>query len=257
MWAHLGLISPRGAGRLHACLACRFTPSRGAQGRRGRDGAGQRAARSLRVSTSGTARGAFVQSSKNGVGPPSPRTHQPSMLEARRAKTPSDGGPGAFGGSGPAAERWTQHRVSGTTVGLVVHEGMNHADDREAQPGGGIGNRGPAAIGVPAQDLVGEAQAPHGLRACGELHASGRHLEDVRSASRVEHVRSLEETREHLAVPAIANEAEAAGRGDVARDAAHAAAPATKREVQGHALHRTERLRGRGVGYRFYGHVKP
>ena len=51
------------------------------------------------------ARGAFVQSSKKGVGRPSPRTHQPSILDARRVKTASDGGPGAFGGSGPAAER--------------------------------------------------------------------------------------------------------------------------------------------------------
>src|SRR2546430_13070351 len=64
----------------------------------------QRAVRSLRVRTPGTARGAFVRSSKNGVGRPSPRTHQPSILDARQAKTPSDGGPGAFGGGGPTAE---------------------------------------------------------------------------------------------------------------------------------------------------------
>jgi hypothetical protein len=108
---------------------------------------------------------------------------------------------------------------------------MNHADDREVRPGGGVGNRGPATIGVPAQNFVGEAQAPHGVRARDERHAPGRHLEDVRSAGRIEHVRPLEETRERLAVLAVADEAEAGGWGDVACDAAHAAAPAPKREV--------------------------
>src|SRR6516162_226249 len=130
-----------------------------------------------------------------------------------------------------AAERRTQHLIPGTTVGLVIHEGMNYADDREARPGGGVRNRGPATIAVPAQNLVGEAQTPHGVRAGGELHAPGRHLEDVRSAGRVEHVGPLEETRERLAVLAVADDAEAGGRGDVTRDAAHAAAPAPKREV--------------------------
>jgi hypothetical protein len=42
----------------------------------------QRAARSLGVSTRGTARGAFVRSSKNGVGRLSPRTHQPRIFDA-------------------------------------------------------------------------------------------------------------------------------------------------------------------------------
>ena len=108
-----------------------------------------------------------------------------------------------------------------STVGLMVHEGMNQRDNREARPGGGVANRGPATIGVPAQHLVGEAQAPHGVRARGELHAPGRHLEDVRSAGRVEHVRPLEETRERLAVLAVADEAEAGGGRDIVRDAAH------------------------------------
>jgi hypothetical protein len=63
----------------------------------------------------------------------------------------------------------------------------------------------------------------------------GRHVEDVRSACRVEHVRPIEETRERLAVPAVADEAEAAGCGNVACDTARAAAPAPKRKVQGHA----------------------
>jgi len=42
---------------------------------------------------------------QNGVGLPSPRNHQPKILDARRTKTPSDGDAGAFGGSGPMAER--------------------------------------------------------------------------------------------------------------------------------------------------------
>src|SRR5207245_11128738 len=58
----------------------------------------QRAARSLCVSTRGTARGAFVRSSKNGVGRPSPRTHQRSIIDVRRPNYPSAGGPGGFGG---------------------------------------------------------------------------------------------------------------------------------------------------------------
>src|SRR6202011_454215 len=114
------------------------------------------------------------------------------------------------------AEGRTEHLVSGTTVGPVVHEGMNHADDRETRPRGGVGNRRPATFGVPAQDLAGEAQASHGVRARGELHAPGRHVEDVRSACGVEHVRPIEETRERPAVLAVADEAEAAGWGDVA-----------------------------------------
>jgi len=65
--------------------------------------------------------------------------------------------------------------------------------------------------------------------------APGRHVEDVRSACAVEHIGPIEETRERLAIPAVADEAEAAGWGDVACDAAHAAAPAPKRKVQGHA----------------------
>jgi hypothetical protein len=62
--------------------------------------------------------------------------------------------------------------------------------------------------------------------------------------------------RERLAVLAVADEAEAGGRRDAARDAAHAAAPAPKREVQGHALRRTEQSRRRDVRFRFHEHVK-
>ncbi len=67
--------------------------------------AAQRAARSLRVSTCGTEHGAFVLTSKNGLGRASPRIHQPSIFDARRTKTRSNGGAGAIGGSGPTAER--------------------------------------------------------------------------------------------------------------------------------------------------------
>ena len=61
-----------------------------------------------------------------------------------------------------------------------------------------------------------------------------RHVEDVRSARGVQHVRPIEETRERLAITAVANEAQTARWGDVACDAAHAAAPTPKRKVQGH-----------------------
>ena len=64
----------------------------------------QSAARSLRVSTRGTAHGAFLRSSKSGDGRPSPSTHQANIFDARRAKIPSDGGAGGFDGSGPTAE---------------------------------------------------------------------------------------------------------------------------------------------------------
>jgi hypothetical protein len=60
----------------------------------------------------------------------------------------------------------------------------------------------------------------------------GRHLEDVRSARRVQHVRSVEKTRERLTVFAVTEEAEAVGWRDMARNSAHVAAPAPKREVQ-------------------------
>src|SRR5207244_3557762 len=99
---------------------------------------------------------------------------------------------------------------------------------------------GAAAIGVPAEDLAGEAQATHRVRAGGQRHAARWHLEDVRGACCVEHVRPLEEARESLAVLAVADEAEAGRRGNVARDALHTAAPAAKREI----------LRGRTHGTR-------
>ncbi len=68
---------------------------------------------------------------------------------------------------------------------------------------------------VPAQDLVGEAQASHGFGACGELHATDWHMEYVRSARGVEHIDSIEEARERLTVSAVADEPEAGGRGHI------------------------------------------
>jgi len=91
---------------------------------------------------------------------------------------------------------------------------------------------------VPAVDSpVAEAQASHGVHAGGEVHAPWRHLEDVRAAGCVEHVRPLEEARECLAILAVAEDSAAGGRRNRARDAAHVAAPAPKREVQRQACH--------------------
>jgi hypothetical protein len=81
-------------------------------------------------------------------------------------------------------------------VRLVVHKTVNHSDQRDARAGD-VADRGPATIGVPAVDSpVAEAQASHGVHAGGEVHAPWRHLEDVRAAGCVEHVRPLEEARE-------------------------------------------------------------
>ena len=107
---------------------------------------------------------------------------------------------------------------------------MNEADNREARAGS-IADRGSATISVPAEDLAGEAQAAHSVRARCKPHAARWHLEDVCPGRCVEHVRPLEEARERLAVLAVAEEAEAGVRRNFARDAAHAAAPAAKREV--------------------------
>ena len=137
-----------------------------------------------------------------------------------------------------AAERRAEHLVPGTTVSLGDHERMNHRDQGETRAGGGVANRGPTAIGVPAEDaVVGKAEAPHFVRTLCEFHAPRRHLEDVRSARGIEHVRPLQETRERLAILTVADEAEAAGRRDLARKAAYVAAPAAKREVQWQACH--------------------
>jgi hypothetical protein len=132
-----------------------------------------------------------------------------------------------------AAKGQAEHSISGMAVSLVAHERMYEADNRKSRPGS-IANWGPTTIGVPAEDLAGETQASHRVRASGKLHATRWHLENVRSACCVEHVRPLQEARERLAILAIANEAEASGRRNPARDAVHVAAPAPKREVEGH-----------------------
>jgi len=110
-------------------------------------------------------------------------------------------------------------------VRLVVHETVNHSDQRDARPGG-VADRGQATIGVPAVDSpVAQAQASHGVRARGELHVRWRHLEDVRATGCVEHVRPLEEARERLAILAVAEDSAAApGRRNPTRDATHVAA---------------------------------
>jgi len=108
---------------------------------------------------------------------------------------------------------------------------MNEADNREARAGRSIADRSSATISVPAEDLTGEAHAAHSVRACGKPHAARWHLENVCSARCVERIRPLKESRERLAVLAVADEAEAGVRRNFARDATHAAAPAAKREV--------------------------
>jgi hypothetical protein len=195
------------------------------------------------------ARGAPVRSSKNGVGRASPLTHQPSIFDVRQPKTRSDGGGGAFSGSSPTAERSKMRQSGAPSTSfrerLSASCSMNEwitATTGKCGPAG-IADRGPATRAVPAQDRAGEAEAPHGVRARGELHARGWHLDVVRPAGRVEHVHTPEETGEHLAVLAVADESEAGGRGNAAGDAAHAAASAPKWEVQGHVLLRTEHCR--------------
>jgi len=114
---------------------------------------------------------------------------------------------------------------------------MNECNDREARSGSGVGDRSPAAISVPAKDRAGEAQAAHGIRPHRQFHAPCRHLENICAAGGVEHVGPIEKARERLAVGAVADEAEAGRRRDVARDAAQMSASAAKRKVQQHVRH--------------------
>src|SRR5262249_45839263 len=96
-----------------------------------------------------------------------------------------------------------KHLISGSAIGIDADERMNDANNREARAGG-VADRRPATVGVPAEDLAGEVQTAHGVRARGKVHATRWHLEDVCSARSIEHVRALEETRERLAVLAVA-----------------------------------------------------
>src|SRR5262249_12594870 len=66
--------------------------------------ASERAARSLAVSTCGSAGGNWVRWSKNGDGRWRPRMRQLSIFDARLTKIPNDGGGGALDGRGPTAE---------------------------------------------------------------------------------------------------------------------------------------------------------
>src|SRR6185436_2052355 len=136
------------------------------------------------------------------------------------------------------AKRRAERIVPGTTASIVVHERMNDADNREARTGG-IADRGPATIRVPAEDLAGEMQAAHGVYTRGQLHTTRRHLENVCSACRIEHVRTAEETRERLTIPAVTHEAEAGVGRNFVRDAAHVAAPATQRDMRKVRSHKT------------------
>src|SRR5215475_9986033 len=97
-------------------------------------------------------------------------------------------------------------------VGLVTHERMYEPDKRKPRPRRNIANRGPATIGVPAENLAGKLHATYCVRASGELHATRWHLENVCSSCRVEHIRQFEEARERLTILAIANDAKASGR---------------------------------------------
>jgi len=97
---------------------------------------------------------------------------------------------------------------------------MNEADNGEARAGS-VADWGPATISVPAEDLAGEVQAAHSVRARGKLHAARWHMEDVCSARCIEHVRPLEEVRKRLAVLAVADETKAGVRRNFVRDAAH------------------------------------
>src|SRR5262245_3804973 len=119
----------------------------------------------------GTALGALVRSSKNGDGRPSPSTHQPNICDARRTKNSERRRGGRVrrqrpdGGAFVDAADWrTEYLLSGTAVGAMNHERMNHGDNREVRAGGGVANRGSATIGIPAEDtLVGKAEASQGV----------------------------------------------------------------------------------------------
>jgi hypothetical protein len=177
----------------------------------------------------------LVSSSKNGFGRPSPRNHQPRSVGTRKATRPSERGGGARrertdgGVLEDSAKRGTEHVISGT-ASIVSHERMNDADHRKAWTGS-VADRGPAAISVPSENPVGELQAAHGVRACSKPHAACWHMEDVRSARCIEHVRPLEEMGKRLTVLAVADETETSMWRNVVRDSAHVAAAAAKREI--------------------------
>jgi hypothetical protein len=129
------------------------------------------------------------------------------------------------------AAKWrTEHLIAGSAIRLVVHEAVDEADNGKTRTGR-VAHRGSATVGVPPEDPAGELQATHGIRACGQLHAPGRHVEDIRSTRGIEHVRPIEETRKGPAIAAVADEAKAPVRRNAVCNATHMAAPAAKRDV--------------------------
>jgi hypothetical protein len=108
---------------------------------------------------------------------------------------------------------------------------MNERHDRETRVGSGVSDRGAATVSEPAQDFAGKAHAMQSIQASGERHLTRRQLENVRAAASVENVRSLKKTRKRLAILAVADEAEAGGRGNRASDAAHMTTTASHRDV--------------------------
>ena len=126
------------------------------------------------------------------------------------------------------AKRRAERLIPGAAVGAMIHEGMNKADNRKARAGR-VGDRGPATIGVPAEHPTREVQAADGVRARRKCHATGRHVEDVRSACAVQHVRPPQKARERLTIAAVANEAEAPIGRHVVSYAAHMPAPTAER----------------------------
>jgi hypothetical protein len=161
------------------------------------------------------------------------RRARASAVEARSA------GAAECGALEDSAKGRAEHLISRSAVGIMAHESMNEAHDREARAGS-VGDRSPAAIGVPAEDLAGEMQAAHGIRASGKLHAARWHMEDVCPARCIEHVPPIENVRKRLAVLAVADETKAAVRRNFVRDAAHVSAPAAKRELLCGLRHKTQ-----------------
>jgi hypothetical protein len=111
---------------------------------------------------------------------------------------------------------------------------MNESGERDARGESRIGDRGPATIGVPAENFIRKVKASYSIDTGGQLHAAGRHLHNVRAAGRVEHIRAVEEAREGLTVLAVTDEAKGARGYKFVHNAAHMAASALKGKVEWH-----------------------
>src|SRR5262245_40037384 len=114
-----------------------------------------RAARAAGVNTRGTASGAPVCSSKNEFGRPKKRWYakgdEAKRARWRRVQRKRPGG----GTLKDSTQRRAERLISRAAVSIVIHERMNEADNRKARTGG-VANRGPAAVGIPAKDPAGE-----------------------------------------------------------------------------------------------------